>query len=140
LELKKKKFEPYLVTNEDESYFKLTKKGVSGLELIGQYSAFEQQGRTWINKNQDKWSANELAGYTSFQRSMEGAMSTMHTYYSLMGALSGLAFSWTMKEAQALSDWTSAVTHCTGSDAPDRSILHLNMMRLTKGERFKFHS
>ena len=54
LELKKKKFEPYLVTNEDEKYFKLTKKGVSGLELNGQYDAFQKQGRDWIKKNDEK--------------------------------------------------------------------------------------
>jgi hypothetical protein len=45
-----------------------------------------------------------------------------------------------MKEAQKLSDWTASITHCVGSDAPEGSILHVNMMRLTKGERFKFHS
>jgi hypothetical protein len=140
LELKKKKFEPYLVTNERPEYFEITKQGVTDQVLQSQYSAFQSQGKSWISKNQDRWSATELQGYTSFQRSMESSMATMHTYYAMMGALSGLAYSWTKKEAESLSNWASSVTKCTGESAPEGSILHLNMMRLTKGERFKFHS
>jgi hypothetical protein len=141
LELKKKEFDPFIVTNERPQYFELTKTGVIGEQTLqSQYSAFQAQGRTWINRNQDNWSASELQGYTSFQNSMESSMATMHSYYAVMGAMSGLAYSWTRNEAESLSTWARAVTKCSGESAPKGSVLHLNMMRLTKGERFKFHS
>lgn len=140
LELKRKEFDPYIVTNEDSDYFEVSEQGISGQVLNSQYQAFRDQGRSWIDKNADKWSASELRGYTSFQNKMENTMSAVHSYYAIMGALASLGNALIKKEAQSLTDWAASVTRCIGSEAPEGSILHLNMIRLTKGERFKFHS
>jgi hypothetical protein len=140
LELKKKEFEPYIVTDEHPDYFEITKQGVAGRVFQEQYNSFKEQGQDWIKRNESNWSSSELASFMSFQSSMEGSMSAVHAYYSIMGAMSGLAYAWTKSEAESLVSWTSHVTRCRGESASDRSVLHLNMMRLTKGERFKFHS
>ena len=141
LELKKKVFDPFYVTNEDRGYVRKTTPGTSWNDIADvQLESISKSGREWIKKNESNWSATEMEGYMAFQQSMENSISTMQTYFAAMDALSALAYSWARKDAERLSEWTASVTKCISPEAPEGSILHLDIMRFTKGERFKFHS
>ena len=140
-ELNGKMGDPFYVTNEDENYKRQPTPGTSWDEIPNdQLDAFSRSGRDWIKENEASWSATEMEGYMAFQQSMDRSMSALHTYFSVMSSLSALAYGWAEKDAGRLTTWTANTTKCIGDAAPQGSILHLEIMHVITGEKFKFHS
>ena len=146
LELKGKAKDPFVVTNEPEGYEKRTTPRTDWSSILDQ-QAFDQQAqsmdqsnRAFLDKYDDRMSVEETESYLAMNRSVQTSIAALQTYFAVMDGLAAFARASAHKEANSLVSWTESTTKCIGDEAPEGSILHLEIMWLTKGQSFKLHS
>jgi len=141
LEDKKKPEEPFVVTNEQNGYERNNTPGTDWNNLLeSQAQSIDQSHQDFLDKYEDQMTVSDMEGYMAAKRSVQTSIAALQTYLSVMGALSSMAVAWAEKDAGRLVDWTQERTKCIGPEAPEGSILHLEIMWLVKGRSFKFHS
>ena len=138
---KKKPKDPFVVSNEKEGYERQTTTGTDWNRYLNQQAkSMDQSNRDFLDKYESGMSPETMESHLAMNRSIQTSIGTLQAYLSIMGGLSALAVNWANKEAMALASWTETTTKCIGDEAPEGSVLHLEVMWLVKGRSFKFHS
>ena len=138
---KKKTKDPFVVTNEEDGYERKTTTGTEWNDFLNyQAESLDQSHKDFLDKYEEQLSVEAMEGYMAINRSVQTSIAALQTYLAVMGALSSLAVAWAEKDASSLVSWTETTTKCIGNEAPEGSVLHLEVMWLVKGQSFKFHS
>jgi len=138
---KKKAKDPFMVTNEEDNYERQTTPGTEWNDYFKyQAESLNQSHKDFLEKYENQLTLEATESYMIINQSIQTSMTALHTYAAVMGALSSMAIATAEKNASTLVSWTETITKCIGNEAPEGSVLHLEVMWLVKGQSFKFHS